>query len=76
MIKLNMLDAWSGMSKFFGKRSAQSYLNSGNVTFAVSGGCGSACGAGDGDSKPKPKPEENPDPKPTACSSACGAGDK
>ncbi|MFZ5966503.1 MAG: hypothetical protein ACOYVK_04930 [Bacillota bacterium] len=47
MAKLNMLDAWSGISEFFGKRSAQSYFNSGKVAFAVSGACGSACGAGD-----------------------------
>lgn len=67
MGKINKLNGWSRNSDFFGKRSAQSYFNAGN-SFAVSGSCGSACGAGDGD--------KNPDPKPTACGSACGAGDQ
>jgi ACGX-repeat protein len=70
MAKFNMLNEWSGNNEFFGKRSAQSYFNSGKASFAVSGACGSACGAGDGEDKP------NPDPKPSACGSACGAGDK
>ena len=65
MAKINMLNAWSGNSEFFGRRSAQGYLNSGKASFAVSGSCGSACGAGD-----------DKDPKPSACGSACGAGDK
>lgn len=68
MAKLNKLNGWSGANEFFGKRSAQSYFNTGKAAFAVSGACGSACGAGDG------KPEE--EPKPSACGSACGAGDK
>lgn len=67
MAKINILNAWSGNSEFFGRRSAQGYLNSGKASFAVSGACGSACGAGD---------DKNPDPKPSACGSACGAGDK
>ncbi|MHC1681421.1 MAG: ACGX-repeat peptide [Clostridiaceae bacterium] len=65
MAKLNMLNAWSGNSNFFSKRSAQGYLNSGKVSY-VSGSCGSACGAGD----------DKPDSKPSSCGSACGAGDK
>lgn len=63
MAKISMLNAWGGNREFFGKRSAQGYLNSGKTSFAVSGSCGS------GDDK-------NPDPKPSACGSACGAGDK
>jgi ACGX-repeat protein len=66
MAKISMLNAWGGNKEFFGKRSAQGYLNSGKTSFAVSGSCGSACGAGD----------DNKDPKPSACGSACGAGDK
>lgn len=68
MDKLNKLNAWSGVSEFFGKRSAQSYFNTAKAAFAVSDACGSACGAGDG------KPEG--EPKPSSCGSACGAGDK
>jgi len=66
MAKINMLNGWSGHSEFSGRRSAQGYLNAGKAAFAVSGSCGSACGAGD----------DNKDPKPSACGSACGAGDK
>lgn len=67
MSKINALNGWSESNNFFGRRSAQSYFNSSN-SFAVSGSCGSACGAGDGD--------KDPEPKPTACGSACGAGDQ
>ncbi|MDS0524314.1 ACGX-repeat peptide [Clostridium sp. SHJSY1] len=67
MAKISMLNAWTGNSGFFGRRSAQSYFNSGRTSFSVSGACGSACGAGD---------DKTPDEKPSSCGSACGAGDK
>lgn len=66
MAKINMLNSWSGSSTFFGRTSAQGYLNAGKGSVAVNGSCGSSCGAGD----------DNKDPKPSACGSACGAGDK
>lgn len=66
MAKTNMPKTWVGNNEFFGRRSAQGYLNAGRASFAVSGACGSACGAGD----------DKKDPKPSACGSACGAGDK
>lgn len=65
MAKITMLNAWSGNGEFFGRRSAQGYLSANKASFAVSGSCGSACGAGD-----------DKDPKPSSCGSACGAGDK
>lgn len=66
MSKLNSLNSWSGNKGFFLGTSAQSYFNGSSVA-AVSGSCGSACGAGDG----QPKPDE----KPSACGSSCGAGE-
>lgn len=92
MNRLNTLDAWkNGVSNFFSKSSAQSYMGANLVAMASGGSCGSSCGAGDGDkSAPKPSAcgagDDKPAPKPSACGagddkptpkpSACGAGDK
>ncbi|URZ17829.1 ACGX-repeat peptide [Clostridium felsineum] len=65
MGNLNFLNSWKeGISEFFSKTNAQSYMK---PAFAMaSSSCGSSCGAGD----------KEPEHKPSACGSACGAGDK
>ena len=63
MSKLNVLNAWSRLSDYVAKGTAQSYFNTNQAVLAVSGACGSACGSGDG------KPMMS-----SACGSACGAG--
>lgn len=77
MSKLIFFNAWkNGVSKYFSRSSAQSYMGSNRLAMATSGACGSACGTGD--DKPAPKPsacgtnDEQPAPKP----SACGTGEE
>jgi hypothetical protein len=86
MSKLNVLGAWNGgLAKFFTGKSAQSFLGTGLTAMAVSGSCGSSCGAKDDDKKKEePKPgascgagdDGKAKPKPSACGSSCGAGDE
>jgi ACGX-repeat protein len=84
MGKLNFISSWTeGVSEFFAKRSAQSYMNRPMFAMAAAG-CGSACGAGDKEAEEKPSAcgsacgagDKEQEPKPSACGSACGAGDK
>lgn len=51
MNKLNSLNSWAGIKKYFAPRSAQGYLNANQVILATSG-VGSACGSSEGDAKP------------------------
>ena len=75
MNKLNLLNGWAGIQKYFAPRSAQGYLNS-QVILATSG-VGSACGSSDGDVKPSAcGAGDDPQPKPSACGSSCGSDNK
>ncbi len=74
MSKLNFLNGWTGVSKYFSRHSAQSYMGTNQLAFAASNG-GSSCGSDD-DSKPQPSAcGAGDDEKQNPPASACGAGD-
>lgn len=75
MSELNFLNGWAGVSRYFSRRSAQSYMGANQFAFAASG-CGSSCGSDD--DKPQPSAcgagDDTPQ-KPSSCGSGCGTGD-
>ena len=89
MSRLNFLNGWGKVGRYFTHRSAQSIMGANQMAFAASG-CGSSCGSGD-DAKPasacgasdddqKPASAcgagDDSQPKPSACGSGCGASDE
>ncbi len=78
MSKLNSLNAWANTGKYVARRSAQSFLKTGQTAFAASG-CGSSCGGSDEPAQPQPSAcgaGDDSQPKPSACGSSCGGDDK
>jgi len=75
MSKLNVLNGWAGINKYFARRSAQSFFTGHQMAFAASG-CGSSCGGDDQVPQPSACGAADDQPKPSACGSSCGTGDK